>query len=344
MLGILRAVYYPFLSTNIKPTFLRVIVISLTFFIWTNFPSRVKEKSKIAKNDFQSASWLDQLVSYNISYNKTLLAETGSVSLPINSYSIPENWAEETEPTNQEILESQAVEAEKKLISEVELHNQEHFLVPKDLIKFDNYSELYLDANAEVCKRKPLQNRVLVVIPSRTNNYNKRVLIRNTWADLTLFTPRLNYTFIYFVGRPQSRVQKLLIQAEQSLFGDVVTLNQVDHYFNLTLKMLSVFTWVQHHCPDSLYVYKIDDDVYVNLENMEKRIAFFIKRQHHGGLLYGGRCHALPLIIRDNSSKFFVSNKENPHRYFPPYCEVVPRPLLLHDDTRDLINLFVHGV
>ena len=200
MLGILRAVYYPFLSTNIKPTFLRVIVISLTFFIWTNFPSRVKEKSKIAKNDFQSASWLDQLVSYNISYNKTLLAETGSVSLPINSYSIPENWAEETEPTNQEILESQAVEAEKKLISEVELHNQEHFLVPKDLIKFDNYSELYLDANAEVCKRKPLQNRVLVVIPSRTNNYNKRVLIRNTWADLTLFTPRLNYTFIYFVS------------------------------------------------------------------------------------------------------------------------------------------------
>ena len=123
---------------------------------------------------------------------------------------------------------------------------------------------------------KPLQNPVLVVIPSRTNNYNKMVLIRNTWADLALFTPKLNYTFIYFVGRPQSRVQKLLIQTEQSLFGDVVTLNQVD--LNITLKMLSVFKWVQHHCPDSINLYKIDNDVYVNLENMERRIAFFIKR------------------------------------------------------------------
>ena len=72
--------------------------------------------------------------------------------MPINGYYTPEKWAEETEPTNKEILESQAVEMEKKLISEVELHNKEHFLVPKDLIKFDKYSELHLDANAEACK------------------------------------------------------------------------------------------------------------------------------------------------------------------------------------------------
>ena len=73
-------------------------------------------------------------------------------------------------------------------------------------------------------------------------------------------------------------MQKSLLEAEQSLFGDIVILNQFDSYYNLTLKMLMAYSWLEHYCSSSIFVYKIDDDVYVNLENMEKRMVFLLKK------------------------------------------------------------------
>ena len=39
----------------------------------------------------------------------------------------------------------------------------------------------------------------------------------------------------------------------------------IDHYYNLTLKSLSILHWAQNKCKNSKLIVKTDDDVIVNI-------------------------------------------------------------------------------
>ena len=42
----------------------------------------------------------------------------------------------------------------------------------------------------------------------------------------------------------------------------------LDDYYNLTLKVVGLLNWINDHCSRVDFVLKVDDDVYVNVQNL----------------------------------------------------------------------------
>jgi len=64
------------------------------------------------------------------------------------------------------------------------------------------------------------------------------------------------------------------LEKENSDHGDLIQVDLMDTYLNLTLKSVSLISWAFKRCGQVRYVVKCDDDVYVNVENLAK--AFLV--------------------------------------------------------------------
>ena len=65
-----------------------------------------------------------------------------------------------------------------------------------------------------------------------------------------------------------------------------------DTYYNLTLKMLTAFAWVDKFCPDAMFVIKADDDSYVNMDIVSSILAEVDQKN-----AYGGRCQTVTFLL-----------------------------------------------
>lgn len=63
------------------------------------------------------------------------------------------------------------------------------------------------------------------------------------------------------------------IEQENRNHSDIIQLNMMDSYENLTLKTVSILDWVVDYCPRVQFVLKVDDDVYVNVRNLAATIG-----------------------------------------------------------------------
>jgi hypothetical protein len=105
------------------------------------------------------------------------------------------------------------------------------------------------------------------------------------------------------------------IKAESWTRGDIVQLDFIESYGNLTFKTMSGFRWSHDFCPKARFIMKADGDMYINLELMP-----VLLQAVPPGKFYGGYCWGEATPHRSNSSKWFVSYKSYSHNKFPPVC------------------------
>ena len=74
--------------------------------------------------------------------------------------------------------------------------------------------------------------------------------------------------------------EDLRLQEEMREFGDILRLDVVDSYDDLSKKTLKMFTVLPQKI-DAYYYFKVDDDVAVNIDAME---AFLQERKNQGNL------------------------------------------------------------
>ena len=60
--------------------------------------------------------------------------------------------------------------------------------------------------------------------------------------------------------------------AESKITDDIVVENFLDTYSNLTLKSIFMLKWLNDRCSNAKFVLKVDDDVFVNPENLMKML------------------------------------------------------------------------
>ena len=60
--------------------------------------------------------------------------------------------------------------------------------------------------------------------------------------------------------------------AESKITDDIVIENFLDTYSNLTLKSIFMLKWLNDRCSNAKFVLKVDDDVFVNPENLMKML------------------------------------------------------------------------
>ncbi|XP_029960917.1 beta-1,3-galactosyltransferase 1-like [Salarias fasciatus] len=150
---------------------------------------------------------------------------------------------------------------------------------------------------------------LLLLVPVAPRDAAARRAVRATWGSsggdtLTLF----------FTGVRPGEDWGSLLQEESRQHEDIIQMDFVDSYHNLTVKTLMMMSWVASHCPNASYAMKVDADIFVNIFYLLELLGSYPRRGFiTGSVITDGRPR------RDPNSKWFLSEEQYPDDAFPPY-------------------------
>lgn len=184
-----------------------------------------------------------------------------------------------------------------------------------------NY-EYILEGGDAVCgKQSPF---LLIVVPSIPGHFETREAIRKTYgsfADNSVYNSgmkgslNVSISLLFVLGNAKSEVQASLIKNENTIYGDILQGNFTDTYHNLTRKMLLALKWISNYCEGVTYMFKIDEDVFVNIP----LLVTYLKTQPfvREGYIFG-KIHAGHQVMR--AGRWAVSEQEYPLPTYPAYA------------------------
>ncbi|XP_072178287.1 N-acetyllactosaminide beta-1,3-N-acetylglucosaminyltransferase 2-like [Diadema setosum] len=175
--------------------------------------------------------------------------------------------------------------------------------------------------------RRPQDVFILVLISSRPENSDMRNAIRKTWGSEQVVDGK-QLKLIFLLGRQarETSETRTRVKREDALHNDIVQADFLDCPQNNTLKVILGLQWANFHCPHAKFVYRGDDDMFVNFVNLIQYLKNTSKtagehfRLYLGSKMYG---KANPSPMRKNQSNLkesSASDKLYLGKYFPPYC------------------------
>ena len=124
------------------------------------------------------------------------------------------------------------------------------------------------------CRHETTANRTLFIgILSAPIYFDKRKQLRETWLSIlkdSLYHQGLLDVIGYFfiLGQTANATVQSEIEKESRDHGDVLQVDIIDSYNNLTRKSVSLLNWVNSKCSHVDFVLKVDDDTYTNVYNL----------------------------------------------------------------------------
>ena len=189
----------------------------------------------------------------------------------------------------------------------------------------ENFYNFVID-NAQQCANEPVDLLILVV--SKSENYQTRDAIRRTWASgkqLGIYsTMKIKYLFLLDLDEKL----KHQVQLENELFQDIVQVELPQQYTLVTHRVLSLFEWSFRFCRSAKFLFKTDDDIFINLFLLLKFLVpllgqptdlSFVPSQMQ---IYGYR-HINPQVYRSTSdlvnARYIVTTDEFPCHHYPDF-------------------------
>lgn len=176
----------------------------------------------------------------------------------------------------------------------------------------------YVVLNDHICETE-LENkhlRAVLVIFSRIDNVKARIALRKTWLKYVKSSSAFfRYTFV--IGLSENTEKNKMILDESSLYHDIFQGDFLDNYHGLTNKTLFAFQAISQYCPKADFLVKTDDDVFINVINLQKRLSANTASLESTVV---GACTKDRRPVRTSSSKYFVSREVYPFSLYPKYC------------------------
>lgn len=225
--------------------------------------------------------------------------DTNSSSFPVKSMELVKQTSltilDGTATSNRSRIENATV---RPLTCDGCFHNTFHFLIN----------------NEDICKRMNESVDILILIMSAPSKYKERNVIRETWLTYTKNnTGKLRHAFLLGESHLDKELKK-----ENFLTKDIIMGNFKDAYHNLTLKSVMGLQWTVKFCNNTKYIFKTDDDMYVNIPRLVSQI-----KQNEDVLQtsVGGRCFMSRRPNRDKrSKKWYTSFEMYPQNNYPGFC------------------------
>ncbi|XP_056320481.1 N-acetyllactosaminide beta-1,3-N-acetylglucosaminyltransferase 3-like [Danio aesculapii] len=163
---------------------------------------------------------------------------------------------------------------------------------------------------------------LLLVIKSSPENYDRREVLRKTWAEERLHKG-VWIRRIFIIGTTRSGFEKRrlnrLLMLENNENKDILQWDFKDSFFNLTLKQILFLEWMDRRCPHARFLLNGDDDIFANTFNM---IEYLQGQEDNDGSrhLFTGSIIQNVGPIRKPSSKYYVPVQIQESDRYPPYC------------------------
>ena len=183
--------------------------------------------------------------------------------------------------------------------------------------------------NGALCPDAGRDVKLVILVQSAPQNSNQRSVIRHTWARPANIRDDIVLGFV--LARTGDPALQKSIEYEQSLYGDIIQANFVDHYNNLTLKTVASLEWFDKYCGAASFMLKVDDDVFLNVNNLD----VFINQHRNARRTIFGNVVYSPVPNRDKTSRYYVSPKIWEKTKYPRYTGG-PLYLITGDSVREL--------
>ncbi|KAM8890268.1 N-acetyllactosaminide beta-1,3-N-acetylglucosaminyltransferase 3-like [Synchiropus picturatus] len=163
---------------------------------------------------------------------------------------------------------------------------------------------------------------LLLVIKSSPWNYDRREVLRKTWAAERVhggvWIRRVFISGTASEGFEKQRLNKLL-QLENEKYQDVLQWDFSDTFYNLTLKQVLFLEWMQSNCPSARFLLNGDDDVFAHTSNMVEYLRS-LKNNDGSKHLFTGHLIRYVGPIRVTGSKYYIPVQVHESNKYPPYC------------------------
>ncbi|XP_035533600.1 N-acetyllactosaminide beta-1,3-N-acetylglucosaminyltransferase 3-like [Morone saxatilis] len=163
---------------------------------------------------------------------------------------------------------------------------------------------------------------LLLVIKSSPRNYDRREVLRKTWAKERLqngmWIRRIFISGTTDSGFEKKRLNELL-KLEHREHNDILQWDFNDTFYNLTLKQILFLEWMERNCPNARFLMNGDDDVFANTDNMVEYLQG-LKDNNGSKHLFTGHLIQNVGPIRSSGSKYFIPVQIQESESYPPYC------------------------
>ena len=173
-----------------------------------------------------------------------------------------------------------------------------------------------INPDHSVCQNK--DPFLLALVISSAENFARRITIRQTWANKTLY-PFM--TTVFLVANTYNQSTNDLLLKESQEFADIVQEDFGESYDNLTLKSVMAFKWSAKYCQEAKLLMKIDDDVNANMAGLETYLSSVFSLTQP--LVNTFMCRIVSIggrIERDPSHKHHIPLEEYESNIHPTYC------------------------
>ena len=160
---------------------------------------------------------------------------------------------------------------------------------------------------------------LLMMVKSACGLKDRRDAIRKTWGDENWAKVNLgvNIRRFFLLGDCTSDELRKAVAEEDKEYGDILQWNFFDSFRNLTLKDCLFLQWYARYCEGVPYIFKGDDDVFVNTKNIVKLLKN-LPVSNRDDLFMGSVLDGSPRIL-DPTWKYYVSYNLYPEKIYPPY-------------------------
>uniref|UniRef100_A0AAZ1X973 Hexosyltransferase n=1 Tax=Oreochromis aureus TaxID=47969 RepID=A0AAZ1X973_OREAU len=126
---------------------------------------------------------------------------------------------------------------------------------------------------------------LLFAIKTTPDNFNNRQAIRQTWDNGGAYVRR-----VFLLGKQNTKEPGVdvseLLKLESNFYGDILQWDFEDTFFNLTLKDVLFWSWFSHSCKQTHFVFKGDDDIFVNTPKLITYLQIQMEKPEHLKVLY----------------------------------------------------------
>ncbi|MCJ8737581.1 hypothetical protein PDJAM_G00025650 [Pangasius djambal] len=160
---------------------------------------------------------------------------------------------------------------------------------------------------------------LLMVIKSIISQHDRREVIRQTWGKEQVVDGK-KIKMLFLLGTSSNEAEKAnhqkLLEFEDYIYGDILQWDFMDTFFNLTLKETHFLKWFSTYCGNVRYIFKGDDDVFVNVMN----ILEYLESSKNTKDLFAGDVLFKAKPIRKKENKYYIPPALYNKTHYPPYA------------------------
>lgn len=136
-------------------------------------------------------------------------------------------------------------------------------VVPTKILQRSEDSLIYTKLRTNISC--PARVRLLILVSSNLGNSDRRTLIRNSWGPDNSLQDR--WRTVFLLTENDNQKDRARAEIESQLYGDIITGDYQEAFFNMAFKVAMGFEWALKFCKFD-YLLKTDDDIFVNTHGL----------------------------------------------------------------------------